>query len=686
MNKEYPNISVNYLEEKNHLDIQTIKRNANRGLKEPFLLPITIKSILLFMVILSIIGCTSLELIDNESKNIDDMLPTVSFSKTSTATQTLTETMTPTVTPTVTPTAMSGGYPLLAYLLRSDEIGENYLRIVNLQLGITLAEIPLISAAYKITFSDDGRILAYAVYEKTETRGHYVIQLYHLDTGVIEKGPTLKEGDELEALSISPNNEWVMYQFWDNPNRHPRIYLFNLLSKKSTFVDRGVSNGAWTENNVLIYQKYFGPNHKYDPVTNQSYSIRLPSQSKLYGSSFSSTLFRYVPELDSVLLIGSNRVDNSTHFVLVSLETKEEYYLAHIGDDNEKFQDINRILFSPNGEYLIIESRHKEPYENTEILRDVYTTYFAKKDDLPLTGDERPLDIYPIGWSPDSRAFIAYQPRSGNNANAVIFDAESLTELSNYAFVEDELENLWFYGLIAEYFGVGYFWDDSLLSFDVRPHQSSTPSPTLTLAPDITPSPTPSPLYPLNEMLSNANQIGEADFSLMDDEGWDYDHVEIHDDEVVVIGTGDWESHLIVPFEINVNNGVLVKFQSRQKSLGVILISRGIRSHPSYRLWAIQLNNKDPYYRKGESNSGFPEIINEIEATSDKWNYVFLGIDDQNNLIQILWDPDRPLDYQVSLHDFGDKNNEPYFFQVLTNIGEIRIGEVIFYSFDGYLE
>lgn len=450
-----------------------------------------------FSILISILtGCsyeTKIFLIPTytpEHESTKSISNTLSITPTSTTTISLTASFTPTATitatPTIaaTPTPIGNGYPLLAYLIyNNDNTEEKYLRILDLQQQKTITEIPLPSAAYKITFSDDGRILAYGIYEKNEVNGRYIIQLFHLDTGEIETGPTIYENKELEALSISPNSDWLMYQFFDHANRHPEIYVYHIPSKRITFVDNGICRGNWTKDNVLIYQQYYSSNMKFNPETQQRQIIKISPQTKLFPNMFSETSYRYLQEVDGILLTGTSREDNSSYYIIVSLSTDEEYFLAHVSPDEKKY--VNRVFISPNREYFFIESCYIE----SASTRKVCETFFVREEDLPLTNFANPLNIFPIGWSPDSKSFLAYQPRDGGNAEAVIFDSESLGELMGYTLVDGRLKNHGFYALVAEYFGVDYYWADGSPSFNVVPYTPSEVDLTQTLSPNNTPSP-----------------------------------------------------------------------------------------------------------------------------------------------------------------------------------------------------
>lgn len=455
-----------------------------------------VKLLLIVILISTLTGCSSktenlsVSTLSPENKLTESISKVLTTTPTSTATITPTSTFTPTATitatPTIaaTPTAIGNGYPLLAYLIfNNDNINARYLRIVDLQQRKTITEIPLTSAAYKITFSEDGRILAYAIHEKNEQNGRFIIQLFHLDTGEIETGPTITENKELEALSFSPNNEWLMYQFFDHQNRHPEIYLYHIPSRSITYVDNGSSKGYWTEDNALIYQQYFSSNVKFNPATHQRQIIKLSPQTKLFPDKFSEASYRYMQEVDGILVSGTSREDKSLYYIIVSHSTDEEFFLAQVSPDEAKY--VNRVFISPNRKYIFIESCYNERASTRKFCE----TFYFREEDLPITSFANPLDIFPIEWSPDSKSFLAYRPRDGGNAEAVIFDSESLDELMRYKLVDGKLKNRGSYALVAEYFGVDCYWAEGSPSFNVIPYTASEINLTQTLSPNETPSP-----------------------------------------------------------------------------------------------------------------------------------------------------------------------------------------------------
>lgn len=435
--------------------------------------------VILFILFCSmLVGCMSETNLILEDSQTSTSNPTKTPTKTSTPTPSHTSTHTPTATITPTPTAISGGYPLVAYLIANTQ--NYFLRIDDLQQRTTLVEIPLISAAFKISFSKDGKLLAYGIYEKNEIQVKTVLQLFHLETGELETGPSLRDNQELESMSFSPNGEWLMYQFFDHSNRHPEIYLYHIPSKRITYVDNGFSKGYWTEDNNLIYQQYYSSNMKFNPVSQQRQIIQISPQTKLFANFISSGSFEFMQEANSTFLGGINSDGQLRYNILVNYSTGEEILLGQFENDPDitspyEGSFVDRVFVSPNGEYFNIEictRIYASPRKNCK-------TYLSTKDDLPLTQNSKSIDIFPLGWSPDSEAFLAYRPRDGVDAEIVIYESKTNKELLSMKLIDNKMRNRGYNAWAAENIGVAYYWGNR---FDVSPYippdsSTTTPSP-----------------------------------------------------------------------------------------------------------------------------------------------------------------------------------------------------------------
>lgn len=662
------------------------------------------KRLILFsLMTVILIGCTAnatskddaistqTAVITNTAKPSATITPIISLTPTITSTPTPTITSSPTMTPT--PVPIGGSFPLIAYSLYDRATGKNQVRVVQLQQEKTLAVIPwdyppVFDFKYSsefinpIEFSQDGTLLAYGVGAGTENE----IFIYNLETGGIEAAVKLEENVYLVSLGLSPHNDWLLYTGWKETTRQLYMWLYHRPSKTKKYVGACGTYGAWISDNEFTYQDNFGHWVKANPTTLTTESINTPNRSALLGKIFSQWGARYIPELDLALFNGIGRDDYAKYFVLMPLETDEEILLVHI-DDKDKYTRffIRKILPSPDGNYFLIRGNHVIYEEDwNSIVESTENAYLISKDELPLTGNEEPLeDLFVLEWAPDSSAFLAYRPSLGIEREVVLIDVDTLSTLvDGYSLKHNDK-----FATISSRGGIDALWLPQPLDFQIQPYHTPTPSPSPTLEPGITPSPTPMPMQPLIDNLEKAETIQELDLNLFSKRGWEFNNAALDDGKVIVEGSGSWDAYFDYPlFDVNKNKGVLVKFKFEQKSAGIVALTRGEWDTTSYRQWGIMIGayRTRPIISQGSDHSGKPETISEMRTVADTWYYLFLGINENNELIQLMWNPETPSNYLLGFYNYGDIDNASYYFHVGGDTGKITIGEVVFYEFENY--
>ena len=344
---------------------------------------------------------------------------------------------------------------------------------------------------------------------------------------------------------------------------------------------------------------------------------------------------------------------------------------------------VFQFLLSPDGKQVAVTAINSRGLGGGIGIDRRTFTFVTPVDETyhPQDFSEPGSHFYPLGWSPDSKSLVGL---SEDGKTLSIWDIATMSELQ---ILHRNNEPPFFNYLNTTVRGVDVFWTSQPLTFDGQPYNTPTQSPTPTLESGASPTPISLPLQPVTDNLQIAAPIQEPDLTLFAEQGWKYNNATLDGSKVVVEGSGSWDAFFDYPeFDIVANTGVLVKFKFEHKPSGIIALTRGKWDTPSYRQWGVMrgANSMSPIISQGTNHSAQPEIIREIAVIPDTWYYLFLGIDENNDLIQLMWNPETPSNYQLGFYNYGDVDDEPYYFHVAGNTGEITIGEVVFYQFEKY--
>lgn len=664
--------------------------------------------ILLSLFFLFLTNCS----INNFNSSSVTITPSEVLSKTITVTTTITPSVTFTLTPvptntntptsTPTPAGSVGGWIAFPYR------GEVYFDEFNMQHSPSsdgswiyksaenLAPIGA-TTGFEVAWSPDGSQL---VYPKLMEDGRLMLVLQKIATGEIQElGEVTAGNPTVGNIKFSPDGKWLMYTT-RTATGYDEIWT---LSLESGYMQR-IENRAgdpiiWSNDSQNIY---FHPNLYIDRLARISPN-GITKEEILFPRKYRYVKL-YVPDLDAVWIFDNwseSTFDNEIlKLILVSLDDFSELRVIRMPwAPSSRFESspdgrwLVGFLRSPSGNYIphIIDTEQETGEINPVVIENQWLTRSWENDWKILAWGLDGTTIIVQGPLPDELDLHRGPTRIDGNGNVMKKQTPYMLDLATgeiifvYAInIEGNIFNTDYFNRLKP----SIYWHETPQQLPVV--RTLTPTPIPTLLPGVTPSPTASPFQPLFENLVTAELDQSLDLNSYKQEGWDYKLASLNDDTIVVSGSGSWDAYFSYPLkDINANQGVLVKFKLARNTSSIIALTRGDWDTPSYRQWGLwgSITGAGPstIISKGTDLSfAQPNVVSDMDLLPEIWHYLFLGIDENNELIQIVWNPEDPSAYYLSYYDYDDVDNEPYYFHVAGNIGEILLSEVAFYEFSGY--
>lgn len=643
----------------------------------------------------SLAGCSSLGLIDTLSGlDINDMSETTVSamtaqqpSDTPSPTSTGTPTATVTTTPTMTPTPIGGSTkPILAISMEDLDGNQSYIHLIELFTERMLGRIPVSQSGQALRLSPDAGSLAY-VDIRDGQQGIYLFDLITEEITLLYAQP---EETGITKLRWSKDQQWIAFEMDIFARRNTELWVLNVETVTAQYLSVGYTVD-WLPSGALYYQNSVGTNYKYDITTGKTSLINytrlsFPAMESLTNTDLSNISTYYFPSLEMPIFEGRNHNDpNNPLDVVIRHEVDETagLYVAHYETPTDLY--MWDLLLSPDGKRWLIcfnEGESIRGFSSTGFAGGEFFTAITSKDELPITRQNTTFDNFqPYLWAPDGNSILGFEHAAHTISGVKIYNLESGQVLYDYAFLT--LDNLRPVITLSDQkpktFDIK--WNNDQV--DVSSLEFVTPKPTTTATLPVTVVEE----QPLIDHIIGYQMEEEIEFNL-DSDWWDFNKAILQDDgSIKVRGTGDWDGKLDYKYYLHNNQGVLVKFMFDEKSEGVLALIHGRWNTPGYRQWGTIFYEHDsrPLVSDGSDHSSEPQIISEFEMRNGVWYNIFLGIYD-NKLVQVLWDPNYPVEYNLSYYDYGDTESTYYYFHLSVNQGRFYISDMSLYEFQELAE
>ena len=660
------------------------------------------KTIVVFILItLIIVGCTPSEV----SIVVTDT-PILSNSSTPvppTNTSTITHTPTRTQSPTPTPAPIGGSAnPILAVSMAAQEDGQqSFIFIIELFTEREIARIPISEAGETLSLSPDGEYLAF-VDDKGDEQGIY---LYHLLSG--ETKLLYPQADETEIRKIrwSPDQKWLAFEMEVFARRSIELWVLDVSNGASRYISSGY-NIEWLAPNEVYYQNSGGALNKLNFITGDSETLRyqnynFSSIEALVEDDLSNMVGKYLPEFRTSLMEGSNRQDpeNPRYFVIRrDIDEAPGLYLASY--KTEKNLQMWELMLSPDGNtWIMCISEWEGGVEGALLPTEdggqyVIFTSWAKQEDLPMTRDSLTIENFqPLIFAPDSNSILGlrHKPSYPSLSNPQIMGIEivdiqsgSTLYFREFGFVEQEFAprlRLFLSDYKPRSFDI--VWTQDQVDLSSVGYIAPTVTPTATLDPNA------NPIAPVIEVVGNLSLTSQLNLDTSFTKGhWDYENGELSENGTLLLKPKDNGGKLFYGRQdINVGEGVLLKFSISDAASMTIALSQGEWQEDSFRFWGLIGSGErlNPLVMKGAA--GHPsEFEGNVSVTPDSWYYLFLGIDDAGELFQVFWAENDPSNYKFGYVDFEEADDIDYHLwlgDAGAGAGELELALVEFYEFDG---
>ncbi|MCF7811833.1 hypothetical protein K9N50_12695 [bacterium] len=601
-----------------------------------------------------------------------------------------TNTVTPTFTSTVTPTPIGGSVsPILAMSI-SDNY-QPYILVTELYSEKEIARITINEPGKTLSLSPDGEYLAY-IDDRGDEQGIFLYNLLSQETTHLFTSP-----DETEITKIrwSPDQRWLGFEMQVFARRRTELWIVEVSNGTSRYISSGYDI-EWLSAGKVYYQDSGGTNRSLNLLTGKSEPLQYyhPSFStleRLLGEDLSNMTLNYLPELGTSLVEGTNlRDQENPHHFIIRRDTDDPPGLHLASYKTETDLYMWDLLLSPDEKFWMIcftEGEGVRGFGTDGLNSGHFFTSWATQDELPITRETFTVENFqPLLWAPDGDSILGlhHNPEGRGNVDRVeILDISSGDLLYSYKF--SRLDHL---------YPSLYLSDGKPRNFDLIWNESQVdltgveyiPTPTATIDPNIPPD------QPLMDYLQEAKIVKFIDIASFKQhkQQWDFNNAKFQNENIIIKGSGAWGDAYLdyhPSFDIIENTGILVKFKASQDALGIIALNRGEHETPSYRQWGVVAGSAStsPIISKGTDHSGRPEMVNTMGTVPDIWYYLFLGLDENNDLIQLIWNAQTtPSDFHLAFYNFEDVDDSPYYFHLACKEGEIFIGETVLYQFSGY--
>jgi hypothetical protein len=194
---------------------------------------------------------------------------------------------------------------------------------------------------------------------------------------------------------------------------------------------------------------------------------------------------------------------------------------------------------------------------------------------------------------------------------------------------------------------------------------------------------------PMVDNIMDIEKKFDVDLSTLNGDYWEFSNLKFQDDQSLLFtGTNNSRGFLGYKYELNNNQGVLVKFKYDMDSMGILALSRGPWETTTHKHWGTFINGfgiPPSLVLFGNVSLGQFEDTNELFFKNNNWYYIFMGIYN-NELVQIIWDANYPIEYELDFHDYGDYEDLPFYFQLHVTAGKFFISEMTIYDFFGFID
>jgi hypothetical protein len=563
---------------------------------------------------------------------------------------------------------------------------QSYIYFIELFTERILGRIPVNESGQVLRLSPDAGSLAYV-----DTRdGQKGIYLYDLLTQEFTLLYAQPEETAITKLRWSQDQQWLAFEMDIFARRNTELWVLNIETVTAQYLSVGYTID-WLPSGDLYYKNSVGTNYKFDITTGKtsviSYTIlSFPAMESLTNTDLSNISTYYYPRLEMPIFEGRNHNDpNNPLDVVIRHEVDETagLYVAHYETPTDLY--MWDLMLSPDGKRWLIcfnEGESNRGFSSTGLAGGEFFTAITSKDELPLTRQSTTFDNFqPYLWAPDGNSILGFEHAAYTISGVKIYNLESGQVLYDYAF--SPLDNL---GPVIN------FSDQKPKTFDIKWNNDqvdvsslafviATPTTTATLPAMVVEE------QPLIDHIVGYEMEEEVEFDL-DSVWWDSNKAILQDDGIIEVqGTGDWDGKLDYKIHLHNNQGVLVKFMFDEKSEGILALIYGRWNTPGYRQWGTIFYEKDsrPLVSDGTDHSSKAQVISEFEMRNGVWYNVFLGIYD-NKLVQVLWDPNYPVEYNLSYYDYGDTESTYYYFHLSVNQGRFYISDLSLYEFQELTE
>ncbi len=656
--------------------------------------------IFMVLIVFFIVGCgaridtpsSSDTLLDSslisEIQATDTPKPTATITPTNTPT--ITATNTQTNTPTITPTKIGGSVgPILAIPMLSPRGHQSYIFIYELISERELARIPIsnfretlgLPYGEALKLSPDCGMLAY-VDTIDDQKGIYLYNLLTEEISLVYSQPS-ESG--IMKIRWSPDQNWLAFEMGNILRRRDELWIVNLSNGAPQYI--GVSYGSHVASSEELYYQNFAGRFKYNVLTDNSSALTI---------NLNYNLEYVVNEIyDPDILVHyyvQRETDEPPGLHLASYKPD-----GYRGNSNEPYRVMWFLDLSPNGDYWMVS------FLESDILSSWYDgfkdgnffTSWATQEELPLTSDSFSVQNFlPYTWAPDGNSILGfgYQPRTDANylerpiTSIEILDLKTGAVLYDYPLLPLEyLQPLThFYSRKPATFDI--IWNPGQVDLSSKQYIPGTPTATVTIPPNV------SHHQPMVDILIDFEKTFDVDLSKINHEYWQYNHLQLSEDQSInITGKGNWDGYFSYNQIIKNNQGVLIRFKFNWDSEGVIALSRGEWDTSSYRQWGTLISSyfspafTRPLISYGTDHSEQAKVIEELELKFNNWYYIFLGLF-EDELVQIIWDPNYPENYSLAFHNFRDSEDMPFLFHTSVNSGNFFISEMSFFGFNGYVD
>jgi hypothetical protein len=435
-----------------------------------------------------------------------------------------------------------------------------------------------------------------------------------------------------------------------------------------------------------VFQNNSGAWISVDPLTRQEEVLEPPDDSSEQKNMFPARTVRFFPKIDSALLMGTHRDDNSRQYILINRTTGEETVIAVFPQGAPEFEFVADVLVSPSGQKIALVER-REVHQDGSFRGYEYITHVFDQSGSPLADLASGVRLHALNWSQDESSLAGYSsaPTAYGRDTASVFDLAKSAFVAPHSLfpVVDATYSigLWNNGGIIS--GFTSVWPTQSLGFTVQ---------------DFVPAETPEQTEPGNPPVERQafyeNIIGlaltrnvELPQSSADGLGFEFaSNTRFQDGQVRLSGSGQWDGFLDnTSIRVRGNTGVLVTFMSERGSADIIALVRGEFGKDSYRQFGILqgLNNAGPLISKGTDNGGTLTMLHkdDFRVLPGIWYEVFIGMDGEGKMLQMLWPVEQPDQYWLGTYDYQDETPS-FWLSAVNNTGVTYIKAIEIYSLE----